>query len=196
MYAFDFSMPLNLGRLKDEQVFKLNQILKSKGFENRVTTPAIVINEKKPNIRVIYNTGEFSLKAGPGVSKEDFEECVNVIDQSMKSIIEESKTNVYTIRIAETYTSEKENAIDTLKGFMGFNLNEEPFDSFFGVGFRFLKKHDNLFDEFKMEPFLRDTDTLYIEGIYNYDRNCMLSVRDACYTSEESFSADVNKFLI
>lgn len=194
MYAFEFIARLNIGVLEDSYINEIGDLLKGYNYTKQISTPGLAVFSKDIS-QVILEPKQLVLKFASGFSDQTLKGYFEIIEKTVCYIYEIQRISHCSIRFADIFSSENSNAVDTLNSFLNLDMKDDKFKKFDGVGFRFLSKHDKSFEEFKIEPFLKDMNILYVEGFFNCDVSQSKINVDLINNYYEVFKENINKFL-
>ncbi len=137
--VIDFKNTLNLNDKLSELVTSLSSI----GFENKVTMPNLALFTKDNIHAIMITQQQYSYKINGDFAVENFSEIIEDISSTINCIDSFTKTKA----LCSSSSADK---------------------SIIGIGYRYFFKKSNRFSEFKAEPYIRNQDKIYFEGIYNF----------------------------
>ena len=163
MYSFDlvidFKNTLNLNDKLSELVTSLSSI----GFENKVTMPNLALFTKDNIHAIMITQQQYSYKINGDFAVENFSEIIEDISSTINSIIEWIEGANYCFRLVSI-----DDCIDSFTKTKALCSSSSADKSIIGIGYRYFFKKSNRFSEFKAEPYIRNQDKIYFEGIYNF----------------------------
>lgn len=133
------------------------------------------------------------------VNFEDFYSEIQDIQEDISRIIDalmlEDITNSAVLTITNIHPF-NQNTMEFTKSFVPNTLKSTFDKSLVGSGLRFLLQGENgLLNEFKIEPFISNSNSLFIQGIYNYmNINCK-NLLNALNRDSNDFNSRLNDIL-
>ena len=167
MTVFDFTVGLNLGQIKEAQAVAIEEAIKETGFHKLISTPFFLLFDNDDGVQITINPQQFNFKIAKGYEQEEIEKQKEIIIKIVEALTGGMTAENCIIRFVNVFESENEKAYEALKEKTKFDLSCKQLSDIQTVGYRFLIKENALYDEFKVEPLLREPDKLFIEGIYN-----------------------------
>lgn len=167
MTGFDFTAELNLGQIKEAQAVAIENAIKETGLHKLISTPFFLLFDNDDGVQITINPQQFNFKIAKKYEKEEIEKQNETIVKIAEVLTGGMAIENCTIRLVNVFESENEKAYEALKEKTTFDLSCEQLADIQTVGYRFLMKTDAFYDEFKVEPLLREPDKLFVEGIYN-----------------------------
>lgn len=189
MTGFDYNVKLNFGQLTEAQNTKIAHILQNTEYENMVLTPVFQIYDDKKGSQIIINTEQFAFKIARPYESKELDSFSLLCTEIMEALLDGGKSEVSTVRLVDVFESAELDAGDVLKSKSTYNFEEDVLSDISAVGYRFLMKRENIYDEIKVEPLIRDTKKMFIEGLFNREgisaEDVAEHIKDAYYKYNE-----------
>lgn len=167
MTGFDFTVGLNFGQITETQMVRIENALKDSQILKVISTPTFLLFDDGKGTQVSINPQFFNFKIAREYEEDELVEYKKVILEIINSLMGNNDMERCTIRFVNVFKSDEEKAFEVLKERTKFDLSHEQLKDIQTVGYRFLMKTDSFYDEFKIEPLLKEPEKLFIEGIYN-----------------------------
>lgn len=167
MTGFDFTVGLNFGQITEAQMVRIENALKDSQILKVISTPTFLLFDDGKGTQVSINPQFFNFKIAREYEEDELVEHKKVILEIINSLMGNNDMERCTIRFVNVFESDEEKAFEVLKEKTKFDLSHEQLKDIQTVGYRFLMKTDSFYDEFKIEPLLKEPEKLFIEGIYN-----------------------------
>lgn len=189
MTGFDYIVKLNFGQLTEIQSEKIAEILKETAYERVVSSPVFQAYDDKKGSQIIINTEQFMFKIARPYEHDELDMASFLCTKIMEALLNGGKGEIGTVRLVNVFESAERDASVMLKNMSTYNYNENPLSDISAVGYRFLMKRENIYDEIKVEPLIRDTKKMFIEGLFNREsissENVAEHIKDAYFRYSE-----------
>ncbi|MGN1413508.1 MAG: hypothetical protein ACI4WY_04605 [Anaerovoracaceae bacterium] len=167
MTGFDLNVKLNFGQLTEAQSERIAEIIKETEYNVVASTPVFQIFDDKKGSQIIINTEQFAFKVARQYERDDLTSYSILCRKIMEALLDGGKSEACTVRFVNVFESKTRDTGVILKGMSTYNFEEDALKDVSTVGYRFLIKRDNIYDEIKVEPLIRDTKKMFIEGLFN-----------------------------
>lgn len=167
MTGFDLNVKLNFGQLTEVQSEKIAEIIKKTEYNTVASTPVFQIFDDKKGSQIIINTEQFAFKVARQYERTELNSYSALCREIMEALLDGGKSEACTVRFASVFEPKTCDTGVILKGKSTYNFEENALKDVSTVGYRFLIKRDNICDEIKVEPLIRDTKKMFIEGLFN-----------------------------
>lgn len=194
MIGFDFNLKLNFGQITDLQSKKITEILADTEYENVASTPVFKIFDDKKGSQIIINTEQFTFKISREYEHNELETFAILCKKIMEALLDSSKAEFANVRLVNVFESPNLNTALVLKEKSNFNFNESALEDISAIGYRFLMKKGNLYDEIKVEPLIMDTKKMFIEGLFNRAGIVAENVEEYIKTAYDEYSKKADYF--
>lgn len=158
-FTYIFKKEVDLNDLLAE----FNQDAVSVGFQNLISTSNMLVYTKEKTKKIVVSPQRYVYVVEAMFDKNELSDFVEDITQTVKSFENYIDGGKYTIRYVNV-VNQGCGSLKKMKQLNGFSENREEIVS---TGFRYFFVFDDSLCEFKVEPFLKDTQCLFFEGIYN-----------------------------
>lgn len=164
-------LPTNVGEINEIKIKKLYEKLRNKFPICEYNTNNFINffnNERTKQISINSNTIILSIISPKFISENDINELYNNIAYISDVLMIETNFKNASIQNSSNFKF-NDDSMEVIKNLALKSLNTNELNNCIGAGFRFLYKNEQgLFDEFKFEPLISNSNFIYAEGIYNY----------------------------
>jgi len=170
MIAVEMNMGARIQIDLAQKVADIAHVMEKYGFKEPVINSTVIIYSKSKNERITIFPNQISFLVDSDFKKDDLKQYANFYKEVIALLFRQDDVAGFTLRFIDINSNKKFNYMDTSLSKCGISTDysDVPGGNIKGIGYRFLiEEAENIYNEFKVEPLLRDTSSLYFEGIYN-----------------------------
>lgn len=162
MNGFDLAINLNLGVINDAQINNIQSKLTGGSFNNQISSPGLIVYlDASCGDQIIINPMQFVFRVQRPVEWEDMKKNLHTALEVLQIFKNVSADVQATIRLVDSSKHDGMDIMEESKKHTDFDLSGETLENICGLGYRFFMKHDNSFNEFKVEPLIKNPEIMF-----------------------------------
>jgi len=190
MISFALNAPLNLGQFTDGQTERIQRCMLDAKYNTVASNPVVKIYDNGNGGQVIITPQQYSFKLLGKLEYSLIESGLDISNNLLEILFPSAEIEACSFTFTDILEPDTDNLAEQLLKLSSFDYSKEALKDITTIGYRFLIKKENLFDEIKFEPYLKDINKLFVEGVFNNEHIQISNIQDC---SKKAFNSIVMK---
>ncbi len=168
MLVYSINMPFGAPIDINTKLIEFTMAMSGSTFQNVIASPQIIVYQNSNMDQIMINPVQFIFQVQHQYLFQDILKDLEFVKKAADCFVPDGC--LFTIQLSDIKQLLAGSSMEVTKNIISLELSEDHFNNVRGIGLRLLNKDEaaSTYNEFKCEPYIRDTSFLYFESINNF----------------------------